>query len=148
LSFDDRVIWVDALAFDRVAHRPDPADASVLRAALKRYRGHFLEGESAPWALVFRERLRARNLKMTEALGSRLERGGDWSGAVECYLGALEVEPVAETLYRRLMLAHAQAGQKAEALRVYQRCRDSLHTHLLVDPTEETQALYRALSGR
>ncbi|MBP7392910.1 MAG: bacterial transcriptional activator domain-containing protein [Zoogloea sp.] len=39
---------------------------------------------------------------------------------------AIEVEPVAESFYRRLMSCYAQLGRRAEALAVYQRCRQSL----------------------
>jgi LuxR family maltose regulon positive regulatory protein len=145
LSLDFRYIWVDALAFDRVAHHPDRADRVSLQCALNRYRGPFLEGESAPWALAFHERLRSHFLKMSERLGTLLEKEGDWSAAIECYHRVVEIEPMAESFYRRLMACHAKLGQRAEALTAFQRCRQALLTHLGVSPTRETQTLYQKL---
>jgi DNA-binding SARP family transcriptional activator len=73
LSLDPHFVWVDALAFDRIAHHPERIDRNSLQAALNRYRGHFLEGELAAWALTFRERLKSHFLKLSERLGSLLE---------------------------------------------------------------------------
>jgi DNA-binding SARP family transcriptional activator len=147
LYLDPRYLWADCLAFDRIAHHPRMADRSSLQRALNRYRGPFLAGESAPWALAFRERLRAHYMSMAERLGALLEQEGDWAGAADCYLRAIEVEPVAETFYRRLMNAYARLGRPAEALAVYQRCRQSLLTRLGVSPTQETRSLLQQLGG-
>lgn len=87
-------------------------------------------------------------MSMAERLGTLLERDGDWSGAVGCYLRAIEVEPVAESFYRRLMNAYARLGRRPEVLAVYQRCRQSLLTRQGISPTPETQALYQQLADR
>lgn len=145
LSLDFRYIWVDALAFDSIAHHPGKTDQVSMQCALNRYHGHFLEGESAPWALAFRERLRSHFLKMSERLGSLLEDECDWLAAIDCYRRVIEIEPVTESFYRRLMACHAQLGQRAEALLVFQRCRQALLSHLGVSPTRETQDLYQRL---
>lgn len=146
LYLDPRYLWADCLAFDRVAHHPRMADRACLQRALNRYRGPFLPGESAPWALAFRERLRAHYMSMAERLGVLLEQEGDYLGAVDCYLRAIEVEPVAESFYRRLMNAYARLGRRAEALAAYQRCRQTLLSRLGVSPTQETLALYQSLA--
>ena len=85
---------------------------------------------------------------MAERLGTLLEQDGDWPAAVDCYLRAIEVEPVAESFYRCLMNAYARLGRRPEALAVYQRCRQSLLTRQGVSPTPETQALYQQLANR
>ena len=54
---------------------------------------------------------------------------------------ALRLEPFRESTYRTLMRANA-AGNRAEALRVYQRCRDLRAEELGVDPSRETEGLY------
>lgn len=148
LHLDPRYLWADCLAFDRIAHHPGMADKAGLQRAVNHYRGPFLHGESAPWALAFRERLRAHYMRMAERLGALLEQDSDWPGAVDCYLQAIEVEPVAESFYRRLMNAYARLGRRPEALAVYQRCRQSLLTRQGVSPTPETQTLYQQLANR
>jgi DNA-binding SARP family transcriptional activator len=55
---------------------------------------------------------------------------------------AVAVEPFRETGYQRLMRAHAAAGNRAEALRVYERCRCLLAEELGVSPSPQTEAVY------
>jgi class 3 adenylate cyclase len=50
-----------------------------------------------------------------------------------------------EACYRQLMLALAAAGERAEALRVWERCRITLVEELGVDPSPETEAVYLRL---
>jgi pentatricopeptide repeat protein len=58
---------------------------------------------------------------------------------------ALVLAPFRESTYRMLMRAHAAAGNRAEALRVYQRCGDLLAEELGVCPSQETETLYLKL---
>ena len=55
------------------------------------------------------------------------------------------LEPYREGGYRRLMQAHAAAGDSAEALRVYERCRRLLADELGAYPSAETESIYRDL---
>ena len=55
------------------------------------------------------------------------------------------LEPFRETGYRRLMEAHVAAGNRAEALRVYERCRRLLAEELGAYPSPETESIYRGL---
>jgi SARP family transcriptional regulator, regulator of embCAB operon len=54
-------------------------------------------------------------------------------------------EPFHESGYQRLMLAHAARGNRAEAIRVFHRCRELLKEDLGVSPSAETEALYLKL---
>src|SRR5439155_18268327 len=58
---------------------------------------------------------------------------------------AIALEPFREAGYRRLMEAHAVAGNRAEALRVYERCRRLLADELGTYPSPETESIYRRL---
>ena len=49
--------------------------------------------------------------------------------------------------YRRLMRMLAASGDRAEAVRAYQQCRDLLEKELGVEPSSETETLYRVLAG-
>ena len=55
--------------------------------------------------------------------------------------------PRREAGYRQLMRALAAAGERAEALRVWERCRTTLVEELGVDPSPETEAVYLARSS-
>ena len=58
---------------------------------------------------------------------------------------AIALEPFRESGYRRLMEVHIAAGNRAEALRVYERCRRLLADELGAFPSPETEAIYRDL---
>lgn len=148
LSLDPRHAWVDCVRFERASQLARMDDVASLKRTLATYRGPFLPGESAAWALTYRHRLRVRFIGMSEALGDLLERQGDWYGAVACYARALEAEALAENLYRRLMAAYVHLGQRSEALLVYQRCRLALLSGLGVSPAPETLSLYRQLTAQ
>lgn len=55
----------------------------------------------------------------------------------------VELEPLAETLYRRLMECLQQQGLHVAPIEVYLRCRKMLSMVLGVNPAPKTEALYR-----
>ena len=57
----------------------------------------------------------------------------------------VELEPYRESGYRRLMKAHAAGGNRAEGLRVYERCRQFLADELGAYPSPETESIYKEL---
>jgi len=58
---------------------------------------------------------------------------------------AVTIEPFRETGHQRLMRLLQDQGNRAEALRVYERCRRLLRDELGVSPSAETEALYLTL---
>ncbi len=60
---------------------------------------------------------------------------------------AVDVEPLAEELYRRLMLCLSAQGRRAEAMEeVYRRYRRQLPIVLGIAPAAATETLYRNLA--
>ncbi len=145
VSLDPSLVVLDHVAFGRMAQDADRTDTAALDRSLALYRGHFLQGETAPWVLLVRERLRARFLDLTDRLGTLLEERGQTDEAVQRYLRALEVEPTAEVMCRRVMMLYVRLGRRAEAIEVYQRFSRALHMKLGVPPTPETVSLYRTI---
>src|SRR4029079_9606611 len=68
-----------------------------------------------------------------------------WGRAVDAARRAVELDGTKEAGYRRLMRALDAAGERAEALRVWERCRITLVEELGVDPSPETEAVYLSL---
>lgn len=111
---------------------------------LRLYRGALLAGEpDEPWLLAARQRQQQRFLRAVDSLGQALERLGGHETANTLYERAIEVEPLAEALYRRLMAYHARRGDHAEALAVYRRCRQILSVTLSLPPSAATEALMK-----
>lgn len=146
ISLDPSQVSLDHMAFERLARDIDRTDAAAIEQTLALYRGHFLHGETAPWVLPVREQLRAQFLTLTEQLGSLLEEKGKVGEATHRYLCALEVEPTAEVICRRVMMTYVQVGRRSEAIGVYQRFSQALHAKLGIPPTSETVSLYHHIA--
>jgi len=153
LSLDRERCWVDVWAVEDLVARVerevragDGSDATacstLAKELLRLYGGHFLEKESQePWAIAARDRLKAKFLRTVTVLGSGLEAAGQWEQAIALYSQALELDNLAEGLYRRLMIAYRERGEPAEALNVYRRCRHMLSVVLGAKPSAETEAI-------
>lgn len=154
LSIDARRVWVDVREFRRLAAdfearlKADgeaPADA-LAQALFALYRGHFLQSEpEQPWMLGPRDLLEMRMLRLVALLGERCERRGAWREAIACYQRGLELDNLAESLYRRLMVCHQRCGEPAEAMNVYRRCREMLSIVLGAKPSAETEAVRQTI---
>jgi len=155
LSLARRQCWVDVWAFEDIARDADvqgdvAAEELVRlgRAVPDAYPGHFLAAEEeAPWAIELRDRLRAKLVRTVLGLGERLQAAGRWTEAVALYERALELDNLAEGLYRGLMNCQRALGQTAAALQAYRRCRELLSVVLGVAPSAETEALRRLLDA-
>jgi DNA-binding SARP family transcriptional activator len=125
--------------------RADPEDAralDLLRSALGRYAGPFLEEESAgDWHLELRDRLARLHEDAVLALAEALGVEGRQDEAAALLKQLLVIDPAHEQAARLLMLALARDDRRAEALRVYERFAESLRAELGAAPTAELRTL-------
>jgi YVTN family beta-propeller protein len=120
------------------------AEAEAGRA-VELARRRFLPGEEGAWV---DERRRQLAGVLTTAVSSLYEadlRSGRPAEAVVHAEELIALEPFRESGYRRAMEAHTAAGNGAEALRVYEQCRQLLADELGAFPSPETEAAYREL---
>jgi len=117
--------------------------AASLAASLVRQ--PFLPGEEGAWVEEKRRDLAEIRGRALTALADACLRSGDASEAVNWAEQAIVLAPFRETGYRRLMEAHTVAGNRAEALRVYEQCRRLLADELGAYPSPETESIYRGL---
>jgi DNA-binding SARP family transcriptional activator len=155
VTLDARSCWVDVWAFERLVGTHEPGKRGVgefatssLEKAVALYQGHFLGGETgSSWAMALRERLHAKFLRGVSELACRWEAAGEWKQAASCYQRGLAVDPLVEEYYQRLMICHQRQGQRAEAVSVYQRCREVLQASLGIAPSPETEAMRRSVTA-
>lgn len=147
LWLDGQWAWTDVAALQALMHRIGSGHGATLaqltdwsRQLLDLLRGPFLAGEDADWALAARERYRQRFVLGVAQLAGLLEPL-DADAAIRLYARALDVEPLAESLSRRLMKLHAERGDRAEALRVWRACCTMLSVAEGLAPSRETRAL-------
>ena len=116
------------------------AEAATAAALARRI---FLPGEDAPWVEEKRRELHAVLVRAVECARDASFAAGDFAEAVRHGEEVIRLEPFRESGYRRLMEAHTAAGNPAEALRVYERCRRFLADELGAYPSPEIEAVYR-----
>jgi YVTN family beta-propeller protein len=145
--------WVDVLAAaDAVreaedalgADEPERAKAAAALAG-SLLRPDFLPGEDGAWVEAKRRELADLRERALATLADACLHLHDAPQAVTSAEQAIELAPFRESGYRRLMEAHVAAGNRAEALRVYERCRRLLADELGAYPSPETESIYRSL---
>jgi DNA-binding SARP family transcriptional activator len=105
----------------------------------------FLPGEDAAWAQARQAELTGRHRRALATLAAAHLARGEPGAAVRDAEELVAAEPLLETAHQLLMRAHAAAGDRAEALRAYDRCRRILVDELGVGPSPETEWLHLAL---
>src|SRR5215212_5461293 len=86
--------------------------------------------KEGPWVTLKRSELREVLLRAHECLSEPSMWHTEPEYTVKHAKEAVAIEPFRETSYRLLMRAHAVVGNRAEALRVYERCRRLLSEEL------------------
>ena len=157
LSLNTATCWTDLAALDACLTQADSSEmhGSTLQAsrlsalaehALALYRGEFLAGEEdLPDVLAARARIGARVTRQMGDLGSKLHTLGNPAAAALVFARAVEQQPLAEDMYRRLIACLIVMGQPAEAFEAYRRCRHQLSVVLGIRPAPETEALVAKL---
>jgi DNA-binding SARP family transcriptional activator len=105
-------------------------------------RGTFLPGEEGSWVDVKRAELRELLVRALECLAEANRLSGELASAVRAAEELVVLEPFRESGYRLLMHAQSAAGNDAEALRTYERCRGLLAEELGAYPSPETESVY------
>jgi DNA-binding SARP family transcriptional activator len=142
--------WIDVEAASEAIDRAE----SALRAdkpqeawgwaqvAYQISRRPFLTDEEGPWVTLKRSELRDVLVRAHECLSEPSIFHTEPEYAVKHAKEAVALEPYRERSYQLLMRAHAAVGNRAEALRVYERCRGLLSEELGVPPSPQTEAVY------
>lgn len=105
-------------------------------------RRSFLPGRDGRWLDARRRKLASIRVRALECRGEIYLWNGEHALAAEAAREAVARRPFRESGYRVLMRAHLAAGNAAEALRVYERCRKLIVEELGVNPSPETKAVH------
>lgn len=156
VTLDPRYCWVDVWAFRQTAGQAEEIfkktgslPLALSEKAIALYQKDFLAGEDGhQWIFPMRERLKAGFIRLIEMAGRHHEMAGEWEQAVHNYQKALEVQDLQEEFYRGIMRCYHKLGRRAEALAVYYQCRTVLDAALGIEPSEETERLYRDIKQK
>jgi WD40 repeat protein/serine/threonine protein kinase/DNA-binding SARP family transcriptional activator len=149
--------WVDADEFAFLVAEGEVRQQAILQLeqAVALFRGEFLEGftlrDSAAfeeWVLLHREHLARLRLAALHRLTAYHEAQGAYETALRYAWEQVEIEPWQEDAHQQVMNLLVTTGQRTAALAQYETLRQALQQELSVDPSPETEELYRRiLSG-
>jgi TolB-like protein/DNA-binding SARP family transcriptional activator len=148
VRLDPAAVSTDVAAFERLL---SAGKTESIAQAIALYRGDLLEGigirDAAfeDWLLVERQRLRQLLEGALATLMGQAMTAGDRERAEAAARRLLALDPLREAAGRALMQLHAEHGEAAQALKLYETLRDRLHRELGVKPEPETTRLYEAI---
>ena len=146
----DGVLFADLWAFQAAlgdAHRAagGPSEAGVLQRAVELYGGDFADGAGWLWAESTRVQLHRSVLDAMVRLAEIHTQAGEHPAAVGWLQRAVELDPYAEQIYRRLIAAHVANGAAAAARVTYGQLVDRL-ADVDLEPDDETVELINRMT--
>jgi predicted ATPase/DNA-binding SARP family transcriptional activator len=121
--------------------------AEDLITALSLYQGELLPGFYDEWVTLERDRLIALHETGMARLLEILQAEGRWAEVLEWGTRWIALGGWPEPAYRALMSAYANSGDVSKAVATYERFIQGLQKDLGVDPSEQTQVLYRRIKA-
>jgi DNA-binding SARP family transcriptional activator len=137
-------VWIDVEALRTAAAQARrTADAALYAEAVELYRDGLLpEDRYEEWTFALRDELQSDYAALLEEMAALLESRGELEAAAQAATRLVAAEPLRESGHLLLMRLHALAGRRADAMRGYERLRDSLAAELGMEPSPHAQQLY------
>ena len=120
----------------------------ALIAATEIYSGDLLPSCYDDWIQPERERLRQSFINLLEELAELLEAEGEIEQAIQRARQLVQMDQLSERYYQLLIRLYINKGDNARAVRTYHQCVEVLEKEMGLDPSPETQKLYRGIMAR
>jgi DNA-binding SARP family transcriptional activator len=118
---------------------------SDIVAAVEGYGGPFLDGLDGGWILQERERLHCVFVRVSFQLMCIAALNGQYEQAIDLGRRILARDPLRESIQRNVMLLLVLNGQRAEAIRAYERLVVLMRSELSIEPMPETKCLHATI---
>ena len=114
--------------------------------ALELYRDEYLtEDLYEDWTMIERERLASSYVDMLNRVSHYYAENGQLQRSIQVCYQLLEKDPLHEGSYQLLMRCYARLGLRTRALHQYQLCEQILKRQYGMEPSPDTQDLYKSL---
>ncbi len=148
-------LWLDVAVFEQIYNlvqkiAGQDLDAQAVKRvqeAVQLYQGPLLEGWYQDWCIQEREGLQNHYLSMLDKLMSYCEVHHDYDASLLYGMRIMCYDRARERTHRRMMRLYYLLGDRAEALRQYERCATALEEELGVKSSKSTLALYRKVQA-
>ena len=131
----DSEVWTDVAEFEHCVEHERLEDALAL------CRGELLAGLDEDWVYERRDEIRDKIAGLLARLAARAEDEGKLQAAIEYTRRQVALDALAEEPQRDLMRRLAAAGDRAAALRTYERLSGRLRDELRIAPSRATREL-------
>lgn len=146
-------LWLDCAVFEQAfamvqgvrGEQIGERQARCLLDAVSLYKGDLLEGHYQDWCLYHRERLQNIYIAILDKLVGYCEAHRKFEAGMAHAELLLRQDEACERAYYRLIRLHYLAGDRAGALRQFQRCETALQKELGVAPSRRTLELYEQI---
>jgi len=137
-------LWVDVIEFQQRSENflADPSQYSNPNQ-WDYYQDDLLHDNYDDWVLPLREQYRSLYLDVLLRAVERYRAESEYKLAIEYAQRILVIDPTNERAHQHLMFCYLTLGDRNKALQQYEACERVLLGELEVEPTRETQALYR-----
>jgi DNA-binding SARP family transcriptional activator len=147
-------VWLDVGEFERLVapglgkptERLSDADIEGLREGVALYKSDILLDVSDDWALREREKHRRNYLNALWRLMQLATIRRDYAEGIRHAQAILDNDALREDVHRELMQLFVLGGQRAQALRQFEHCRELLRRELAIQPMRETMLLYQKIA--
>lgn len=157
LAFNSTYCWVDILHLTgllkeaetkwRLAKdREQQSEAAgISEYIVSNLIGPFLPDDDDPLVMGIRNKLNDRLLSCINALAGHYQNLRLWEKAAACYNQGIELDPVSEALYQKLMRCYARLDSRSLIIQTFELCETNLSRLSGLKPSSETVILYRSL---
>jgi DNA-binding SARP family transcriptional activator len=95
-----------------------------------------------------REEFRQNYIQILFRLAWLYEKQGFLKKAISCYDKVIQIDPLIEDSYRKLMVLYSNTGMSNEAIRTYEACKKALMNGLETTPDFATAVLYKKINAK
>lgn len=118
-----------------------------MQSALLLYQDDYLpESCYCDWASIERNNYRQKYMDLVSRLAYQYINSQQWEDALSLCTSALRRDKYWEPAYTLMMRAYAAQGNLAQVQAVYQRCETILRNELDVEPSQDTQRLFKLIT--
>lgn len=154
IGLNPGAVWLDVEEFERLIQpglsrlpeRLSDADIQGLRDGVAMYKSDILLDVTDDWALRQREKHRRHYLNALGRLMQLATIRREYAQAVAHAQAILDNDALREDVHRELMELFVLNGQRAQALRQFELCRELLRRELAIQPMRETLAVYQRIA--
>ncbi|NOZ52158.1 MAG: hypothetical protein GXP08_03280 [Gammaproteobacteria bacterium] len=153
LTLNSQQCWVDVWELEKTLNElkdninkqgnDHRSITQLANQALQLYQGPFLGNEDEqPWYIAYRDKINNKFSNCLMLICDYFEHINRCDLAMQFYRKGIEINPLQEELYIRLMKCYAVKNRYAEAIAMYQQCTRLLDALLGIAPSPDSTNLY------